>query len=326
MSFCRRACCTGFCTISASCVLKKSSTSSSMDGSLSESGPSLPLGLTESSQLLRFFSAPMSPQLLTSCEELASTGHVIKIIAGQFHGPPGDRSRTFPAPLPSCFTSLSCPEAHRRIAPVNSLFFSATTIAYEPAGAPSLAGVPSFRAFTTSSPVDTAVTTTPHRDIVSLKVCRTIALESYSKTWIGESLEASLNVIAAGTRCVVLYSVVSAPLARTRRRAIASFSASAFSVFVPPGTPSPTSPGAPVSSPGTASHRMSNRNVLPRPRPGDSAHIRPPIASQRRWLIAKPSPVPSYFRVGERSTCWNELKIRLTSPQFKPMPVSLMSN
>ena len=59
------------------------------------------------------------------------------------------------------------------------------------------------------------------------------------------------------------------------------------------------------------------------PSPGDSAHIRPPMASHRRCEMASPSPVPSYLRVGDRSTCWKDLKMESMLDELRPMPVSL---
>ena len=55
------------------------------------------------------------------------------------------------------------------------------------------------------------------------------------------------------------------------------------------------------------------------PSPGDSAHIRPPIASQSRCEIASPRPVPSYFLVGERSTCWKDLKMESMLDELRPI-------
>ena len=51
-----------------------------------------------------------------------------------------------------------------------------------------------------------------------------------------------------------------------------------------------------------------NRKVEPRPRV-DSTQIRPPWSSTIRLAIARPRPVPPFFRVLELSACWNSSKI-----------------
>jgi hypothetical protein len=67
---------------------------------------------------------------------------------------------------------------------------------------------------------------------------------------------------------------------------------------------------------------MVNRNDDPRPGPSLCAHIRPPISSARRLLIARPSPVPPYLRVVDESACENDWKIRPMPSGVSPMPVS----
>ena len=59
---------------------------------------------------------------------------------------------------------------------------------------------------------------------------------------------------------------------------------------------------------------MVNWNVEPVPGRRSRAHMRPPISSARRLLIARPRPVPPYLRVVEESACvndWNSRPMRL---------------
>ena len=131
------------------------------------------------------------------------------------------------------------------------------------------------------------------------------------------------KVICDGVLTRLMTFAVSAPDARTRRLASASRSASSGLALAPPGTWG--SAGVPPRSfaPGMETHLTQKWKVLPMPSPGDSAHIRPPIASQSRCEIASPRPVPSYFLVGERSTCWKDLKMESMLDELRPMPVSL---
>ena len=64
-----------------------------------------------------------------------------------------------------------------------------------------------------------------------------------------------------------------------------------------------------------------NRKVEPRPR-ADSTQIRPPCISTIRLAMARPSPVPPFFRVLELSACWNSSKILAWSASEIPGPVS----
>ena len=48
------------------------------------------------------------------------------------------------------------------------------------------------------------------------------------------------------------------------------------------------------------------KNVEPLPTPSLRAHIRPPISSLSRLLMARPSPVPPYLRVVDESACVND--------------------
>ena len=63
-------------------------------------------------------------------------------------------------------------------------------------------------------------------------------------------------------------------------------------------------------------------NVDPLPGPSLCAHMRPPISSARRLLIASPSPVPPYLRVVDESACENDWNSRLMPSADRPMPVS----
>ena len=54
-----------------------------------------------------------------------------------------------------------------------------------------------------------------------------------------------------------------------------------------------------------------------------STEISPPIISQNRRLIARPSPVPPYCRVVEASTCVKSWNSRSICSAVMPMPVSL---
>jgi hypothetical protein len=67
-------------------------------------------------------------------------------------------------------------------------------------------------------------------------------------------------------------------------------------------------------------------NADPLPGPSLSAHMRPPISSARRWLIASPSPVPPYLRVVDESACENDWNSRLMPFGVRPMPVSRTAN
>ena len=62
--------------------------------------------------------------------------------------------------------------------------------------------------------------------------------------------------------------------------------------------------------------------VEPLPGPSLSAHIRPPISSARRRLIARPRPVPPYLRVVLESACENDWNRRPMPSALRPMPVS----
>ena len=69
-----------------------------------------------------------------------------------------------------------------------------------------------------------------------------------------------------------------------------------------------------------------NRNVEPLPGPSLSAHMRPPISSARRLLIARPRPVPPYLRVVEESAWENDWNRRPMPSGERPMPVSRTAN
>src|SRR5262249_20909184 len=64
-----------------------------------------------------------------------------------------------------------------------------------------------------------------------------------------------------------------------------------------------------------------NRKVEPR-LSADSTQIRPPCISTMRFAIARPRPVPPFFRVVELSACWNSSKIFAWSASEIPGPVS----
>src|SRR5262249_49214775 len=64
-----------------------------------------------------------------------------------------------------------------------------------------------------------------------------------------------------------------------------------------------------------------NRKVEPRPS-ADSTQIRPPCISTMRFAIARPRPVPPFFRAVELSACWNSSKILTWSASEIPGPVS----
>src|SRR5262245_8675478 len=53
-----------------------------------------------------------------------------------------------------------------------------------------------------------------------------------------------------------------------------------------------------------------------------STAIVPPIRSTRRCVIARPRPVPPYFRDTDASTCVNASKMVATRADGMPMPVS----
>src|SRR5271167_5110828 len=63
------------------------------------------------------------------------------------------------------------------------------------------------------------------------------------------------------------------------------------------------------------------RKVEPSPST-DSTEIVPPCISTMRLEIARPSPVPPFWRVFELSICWNSPKIRSWSASAMPGPVS----
>ena len=323
-SFCRRACCSGFGITSASRLARKSSTCSSTSVNAPRVSPPLPEGELRLSRLARD-KPSMFPQLSPSPESLrAYPGQVSRMNFGRrtvgVDASPSPSSCTLPA------TSKGAPprgaiclrdSAHRRIASTNVLLFSATTMSYGASFASQCA--PASSAATIASEVDACVTDTPHRSIAALSVCRIILLSSNSKTRSSRPLQIELKFIVDGVRTMLFTVFVVAPLARTARRAAASFFASIGHPRAPPGTGAAS---VSIDSTGTGSHRMLKWNVLPMPRPGDSAHIRPPIASHRRWLMARPSPVPSYLRVGDRSTCWNEWKMVEMLELLRPIPVS----
>ena len=54
--------------------------------------------------------------------------------------------------------------------------------------------------------------------------------------------------------------------------------------------------------------------------------IRPPIRATRRFEMARPNPVPPYFRVVEASACTNRPKMHGNFSAGMPMPVSLIAN
>ncbi len=58
------------------------------------------------------------------------------------------------------------------------------------------------------------------------------------------------------------------------------------------------------------------------PSPPLSAHMRPPIISASRLLIARPRPVPPYLRVVLESACENDWNSRPMPCADRPMPVS----
>jgi hypothetical protein len=68
------------------------------------------------------------------------------------------------------------------------------------------------------------------------------------------------------------------------------------------------------------------KKVEPLPRPALSTHIRPPISSARRLLIARPRPVPPYLRVVLESACENDWNRRPMPSALRPMPVSRTAN
>ena len=68
------------------------------------------------------------------------------------------------------------------------------------------------------------------------------------------------------------------------------------------------------------------KNVDPLPGPSLVAHMRPPISSARRLLIARPRPVPPYLRVVDESACENDWNSRPMPSADRPMPVSRTAN
>src|SRR5712691_10602378 len=54
----------------------------------------------------------------------------------------------------------------------------------------------------------------------------------------------------------------------------------------------------------------------------DSTQMRPPWSARMRFAMARPSPVPPFFRVLDVSTCWNSSKILAWSSAAMPGPVS----
>jgi hypothetical protein len=67
---------------------------------------------------------------------------------------------------------------------------------------------------------------------------------------------------------------------------------------------------------------MVKKKVEPVPGPWLSTHMLPPINSAKRLLIARPSPVPPYFRVVLESACENDWNSRPMPCADRPMPVS----
>src|SRR3954469_18559503 len=63
------------------------------------------------------------------------------------------------------------------------------------------------------------------------------------------------------------------------------------------------------------------RNVEPSPRT-DSTSMVPPCIATSRCEIARPRPVPPFWRVELLSTCWNSSKMRFWSSGAMPGPVS----
>ncbi len=52
----------------------------------------------------------------------------------------------------------------------------------------------------------------------------------------------------------------------------------------------------------TATITTTTKIIMTTGAPSDSAHMLPPMASDSRWLMTRPSPEPPYVRVGEAST------------------------
>ena len=73
---------------------------------------------------------------------------------------------------------------------------------------------------------------------------------------------------------------------------------------------------------GASGSRSSNQNVDPAPGVL-STPIRPPINSTRRLEIARPRPVPPYFRVVEASAWLNSVNSRVRASSPMPIPVSV---
>ena len=84
---------------------------------------------------------------------------------------------------------------------------------------------------------------------------------------------------------------------------------------------SPSSVGRRRLCSGPTSARIVTWKVEPAPTVL-SAHIPPPIRSASRLLMARPSPVPPYFRVIEASTCVNESNSTSIASGPIPIPVS----
>ena len=62
--------------------------------------------------------------------------------------------------------------------------------------------------------------------------------------------------------------------------------------------------------------------VEPVPGPWLCTRIEPPISSARRWLMARPRPVPPNLRVMLESACEKDWNSRLMPSGDRPMPVS----
>ncbi len=87
------------------------------------------------------------------------------------------------------------------------------------------------------------------------------------------------------------------------------------------GTGDGAAAAAGSASAGASGSVMRKRNRLPSPGTLESASS-PPIRATRRWLMARPRPVPPKRRVVDASACVKALKMRAWCSAAMPMPVS----
>ena len=87
-----------------------------------------------------------------------------------------------------------------------------------------------------------------------------------------------------------------------------------------------SSRGARAAASATGASIVNRERRAAGPAPSLCAHMRPPISSARRLLMARPRPVPPYLRVVDESACENDWNSRPIASSDRPMPVSRTAN